>query len=112
MIYDFACKIKSVKNQDALNDEALQGIVESVNASHGIALEFRFVLPSQESPREFLVKAQASVSSMQPLHDKELDAAVSSFISYLEEIALKIDGVVSESDGFYNNNQTFKRLFT
>ena len=111
MVYDFACKIKNVQNKDALNNETLSGIVATVNASHGIALEFRFVLPSEDSPPEFLVKAQASVSSMPALHDRELETAVLSFITYLEEIASAIQGEISRQEGFYNNSKTFKRIF-
>ena len=112
MVYDFACKIKNINNKDALDSEALSNIVDSVNASHGIALEFRFVLPNNEPVPEFLVKAQASVSSMAALHDRELETAVVSFISYLEEIANAIEGEISTNDGFYCNSKTFKKLFT
>lgn len=112
MVYDFACKIKNVKNQEAMNNDALRDIVDAVNASHGVTLEFRFVLPSEDQPREFLVKAQASVSSMPALHDKELESAILSFIEYLNEISIQIEGIISEQDGFYNNTQTFKKLFT
>ena len=111
MVYDFACKIKNVQNKDALDDEVLKDIVASVNASHGINMEFRFVLPISGSAPDVLVKAQASVSSMTSLHDKELEVAVLSFISYLEQIAEAINGEISRQEGFYNNSKTFKKIF-
>lgn len=111
MVYDFACKIKNVKGQGGLDDETLSGIVYQVNANYDVSLEFKFVLPSTDQPREFLVKAAASVSSMPGLHNRELETAVEAFKSYLEEIALAIDGEVSKSDGFYNNTQSFMRLY-
>ena len=111
MLYDFACKIKNVQNTDVMDDEMLSKIVSSVNSSHGTSLEFRFVLPGADGVPEFLVKAQASVSSMPALHDKELEAAILSFTSYLEEIAKETEGEVSLQDGFYNNSKIFKRLY-
>lgn len=112
MVYDFACKIKNVKNKDALNDETLKGIIADVDANYSIQLDFKFVLPSADRSSEFLVKAQASVSSMPVFHDRELEEAIEIFKSYLDEIAQAIHGEVSTSDGFYNNTQSFKRLFT
>ena len=111
MVYDFACKIKNVANKDALNDETLLKIVNEINDKHDVTLQFKFVLPNQDNASEFLVKSQASVSSMPHFHDKELDAALHAFISYLEEIAAAIEGEISRNEGFYNNSQTFKRLF-
>ena len=111
MLYDFACKIKNVQNTDVLDDDMLNKIVNSVNASHGTSLEFRFVLPSTNSVPEFLVKAQTSISSMPVLHEKELEAAILSFTSYLEKIAEVTEGIVSLQDGFYNNSKTFKKLY-
>ena len=112
MVYDFACKIMNVQNNESLSDEVLRGIIDTVNANYDIRLDFKFVLPSDDQPREFLVKAQASISSMVGYHDKELELAVEAFKSYLSELANAIQGTVSERDGFYNNTQSFKRLYT
>ena len=112
MVYDFVAKIKGVKNKDALNDDSLAGIVSEINANHSDPLELKFVLSNRDLPGEFLVKSQASVSSMPGMHDKELDNAINAFILYLEEIAAAIEGEISKQDGFYNNNATFKRLFS
>lgn len=111
MVYDFVSKIKNVKNLDVLNNEALEGIVDEINAKFDAPLDLKFVLPDLDKSGEFLVKSQASISSMPGLHDKELEAAIKAFIAYIEEIAVAIQGEVSKQDGFYNNSKTFKRLF-
>jgi len=111
MIYDFMAKIKDVENKDALNTDSLDKIVNEINLKFDQPLELKFVLPSADSPGEFLVKSQASVSSMPGLHDGELEAAIGSFQAYLEEIAIAIEGVISKKDAFYNNTKTFKRLY-
>ena len=103
MVYDFACKIKNVQNSDALNTDSLNGIISTVNDKHGVNLDFKFVLPNQDQATEFLVKAQASVTSLPGMHDRELDQAIAAFINYLEEIALAIQGEISRNDGFYKN---------
>ena len=111
MIYDFVAKIKNVQRQDGLSDTALQEIVSKITVAYDSKLEFRFVLPNHDTS-EFLVKGKASISSMPALHDKELDAAIAAFIAYLEEIESAIDGKISRDDAFYNNTQSFKKLFT
>ena len=112
MLYDFLAKIKDVQNKEVLNTESLDGIVKEINENFAAPLELKFVLPDADHSGEVLVKSQASISSMPSLHDKELDAAISAFISYLEEIAKAIAGEISRQDGFYNNSKTFKRLFS
>jgi hypothetical protein len=111
MIYDFMAKIRNVQNKDALNTDSLEGIVNEINPRFDNPLELKFVLPSADSPGEFLVKSQASVSSMPALHDSELEAAIASFQAYLDEIAAAIAGEISKKDAFYNNTKTFKRLY-
>ena len=111
MVYDFACKLMNVEENDQLNNETLQGIISGINANYDVHLDFKFVLPSGEQPREFLIKAQASISSMPGFHNKELETAVEAFKTYLKEIAAVVKGTVSERDGFYNNTQNFWRLF-
>lgn len=111
MIYDFVSKIKNVRNMEALKDENLKVIVAEINKNFDKPLDLKFVLPAGDNTGEFLIKSQASISSMPALHDKELEAAIAAFIAYLEEIAVAIEGEISKTDGFYNNTQTFKRLF-
>jgi hypothetical protein len=113
MVYEFVSKIKNVENVDALNNETLGKIVSEINARYDKPLDLKFVLPDAENTGEFLVKSQASVTSLPPpMHDTELEEAVDAFISYLKDIANAIQGEVSERDGFYNNSKTFKRLFS
>jgi hypothetical protein len=111
MVYDFAAKIKNVQNTEALNPESLETIVSEINEKSPKVLELKFILPNADNLEEFLVKSQASISSMPALHEKELEQAIEAFIAYLKEIAKAIDGEISEQDGFYNNSKTFKRLF-
>lgn len=111
MLYDFACKIKNVQDKDNINDEALRSIIDGINASYDVHLDFKFVLPSGNAPKEFLIKAQASISSMPNFHNKELEIAVEAFKTYLKEVADVVHGEVSENDGFYNNTQNFWRLY-
>jgi hypothetical protein len=111
MIYDFMAKIRNVQNKDVVNTNSLDEIVDEINPKFDQPLELKFVLPSLDNPGEFLVKSQASVSSMPALHDVELEAAIASFQAYLEEIAAAIEGEISKKDAFYNNTKTFKRLF-
>ena len=111
MVYDFVAKIKNVKNREILNADALKGIVTDINANFSNPLDLKFILPDADNSGEVLIKSQTSVSSMAALHDRELEAAVNSFITYLEEIALAIDAEISRQDGFYNNSRTFKKLF-
>jgi len=113
MIYDFVAKIKRVENKEALDEEALQGLVVEVNKNFSIPLDYvRFVLADAEKTGELLVRSKASVSSMPSLHDKELENAVEAFIAYLEAVAKAVQGEISRTDGFYNNNTSFKRLFS
>ena len=112
MVYDFVAKIKNVKKREALNVEALEGIVADISVNFDNPMELKFILPDAETSGEILIKTQTSVSSMAALHERELEMAVNSFITYLEEIALAIDAEISKQDGFYNNSRTFKRLFS
>jgi len=111
MIYDFMAKIKDVVNKKVLNSDSLDKIVSEINPKFDHPLELKFVLPSADSPGEFLVKSQASVSSMPGLHDPELEEAIRCFQAYLDEIATAIEGDISKKDAFYNNTKTFKRLY-
>lgn len=112
MIYDFVAKIKNIQNKDVLNDETLQEIVSKINVTYDSKLEFRFILPNQDDASEFLVKGKSSISSMPALHDKELDIAIAAFTAYIEELERIVAGQISRSDAFYNNTQSFKKLFT
>jgi len=111
MVYDFAAKIKNVQNTEVLNPESLENIVSEINEKSAKVLELKFILSSADNTGEFLIKSQASVSSMPALHEKELEQAIQAFIAYLKEISKAIEGEISEQDGFYNNSKTFKRLF-
>jgi|GEM_PF-1453487 len=117
MVYDFVAKIKAVEKTDLLTDEALQNIVAETDAVFGNPAKFDiyFILPDaakpDSRPDEFLVKSQTSVSTMAAYHDKELEIAVQSFRTFIEEIARTVVGEISTSDGFYNNSKTFKRLY-
>ena len=112
MVYDFVAKIKHVKNEEIMNEEALDSLVDEINTKFESPLDLKFVLPDFDKTGEILVKSQTSVSSMPNLHDKELEMAIEAFKSYLEEIAKGVDGEVSQQDGFYNNSKTFRRLFS
>ena len=110
MVYDFVAKIKGIQNKEYLNQEYLSSIANGIKAK--TAFELKFILPNADCLGEVLVKSQTSVASLPGIHDKELDTAVASFISYLEELASAVEGEVSRQDGFYNNTKTFKRLFS
>lgn len=111
MIYEFVSKIRDVEDTNSITSEHLAQIVKEVSKKFDDSLDLKFVLPSSDASGEFLVKSQRSVSSMPALHDKELELAIIAFKAYLEEIAVAIEGQVSKKDGFYNNTQTFKRLY-
>jgi len=92
-----------IKEHDAL--------LEEINAKFGRSLEVKLILVNPDICDEVLVKSQSSVSSMLAYHDKELEAAIETYIAYLEAIAETVEGEISKSDGFYNNSKIFKRLF-
>ncbi|MCL2017047.1 MAG: hypothetical protein FWG68_12455 [Defluviitaleaceae bacterium] len=111
MVYGFAAKIKSVQKPEVLQNEELNRITSELDEIKEPS-ELRFVLP-EDGGDDLLVKAQASVSSTtQSMHDKELEEAIENFKSYLEAFAELIGGEVSKQEGFYNNSQTFKKLYS
>ena len=111
MVYDFVARIKNVQDKEVVNEEYLDQIVSEINVKFEAPLELKFVLPDQDHSGEFLVKSQASVSSLPGHHDKDLDIAINAFKSYLEEISKAIQGEISQQDGFYNNSKSFRRLY-
>ena len=111
MVYDFASKIKDVSNTGAVNAEAFAAIAGTINGNFGTNLDVKFILSDADNIGDFLVKAQASISSMPALHDKELEVTITAFKAYLEEIAASVGGEVSTNEAFYNNSKMFKKLY-
>ena len=113
MIYDFAGKIKRVKNENAFDSEWLNENVKNLFEQVTTPPEKISVLALSSSGKsnEILIKAQFSISSLSQFHDGELNAAIEIFQSCLEETALIIDGEVSEDEGFYNNSKIFSKLY-
>jgi len=111
MIYEFAAKIKDIKNSDMLNADAITKSLSEISKKFEKPLEIRVMFPG-DANQVMLVKAQASVSSMLMFHDKERDDAIALFKNYMKELAAVTGGEISTADGFYNNTKTYGRLYT
>ncbi|MCL2704051.1 MAG: hypothetical protein FWE91_10660 [Defluviitaleaceae bacterium] len=111
MAYDFIGKIKDVKNEKLLEPEQLQEVVAKISVRAKKPLEIKAVRSEKEPRRDLLVKAKIYVSSMPGVHMDDLYAAISLFKFYLEEIANATNGMVSRSEGFYNDDKTYNSLY-
>jgi acetone carboxylase gamma subunit len=112
MIYEFAAKIKNVKNDGMLNDESVAKSLSEISKKFEKPLEVKVMFLFGNSDCALLIKSQASVSTMPMFHDKERDDAIAVFKQYLEELAIVFNGEISKTDGFYNNTKTYSRLYS
>ena len=111
MIYDFIAKITNIKNDDMLYMEEIDNIILEIHKKFGKTMNINILLSDATLPKDLIVKAQASVSSLSMFHNDELINVVSKFKNCMEEIAIMVDGEVSKSEGFYNNSKTFHKLY-
>ena len=111
MVYDFAAKIKDIKDDKIFSMGLLDENIIEIGERMGRLLEIQFVLPDEPPFKDVLVKTEVSVSSMPRYHDIELQEAIDTFKAYLSEIAHILDGKVSESEAFYTSSKTYGRLY-
>jgi hypothetical protein len=111
MVYEFAVKIKNIRNEEMLDmDKLNEGIAELLK-KNGSAMEIK-TMHDKQLGRDVLIKAQASVASYSSLHDMELDTTIEQFKSYVTEIEILTKGEASRADAFYHNNKTFSKIYT
>ena len=111
MAYDFMGKIKGAKNEKMLDMEHLKESIIEIGKHHKKPIEVKVILSEKEPRRDLLVKSRISVSSLPNAHMDDLNYAVNTFKAYLEEIARLVNGEVSKTEGFYNNESTFYSLY-
>ena len=111
MVYEFAAKVKNIKNDDMLDVNALDGAMVEMVAKKGKPMEFKSALIDTMGGRDMLIKAKVSIASLSPLHDIEFDEMLNNIRSYLEEISFICNGELSKAEAFYNNSKTFGKLF-
>lgn len=110
MLFDFVGKIKNVDDEHFEQEFIAQCLSEIHKKFDNPMNEIRVL--KDDNINNVLVKAQASVSSYLSFHEEELSKTVEIFREYLEEIAKVLGGEVSKDEGFYNNNKTFRKLFS
>lgn len=111
MIYDFAAKIKDIKDNKICSVCLLDETILEIGERMGRWLEIQVLLPDETPIKDILVKTEVSISSMLKFHDAELEEAIETFKAYLDELANILDGKVSENEAFYNNSKTYGRLY-
>jgi hypothetical protein len=111
MVYDFMGKIRNVENAAMINPDTLNDSVEHINGKFKPLSETKLILPQDNSKKEVIVKAKASVQSFPNINLDDLRSKVVLFKSYLEEIAAFVKGEVNKGEGFYNNDKTFNTLY-
>ena len=111
MAFDFMGKIKEAKNDSMLDMELLAKKIEEIGKTYAKPLQVKVILSEKEPKRDLLVKASIFVSSMPSSYTEDLYKAIAAFRYYLEEIARIVNGQVSRSEGFYNNEKTFNSLY-
>jgi hypothetical protein len=110
MVYEFMGKILNIRKPELLEENRLQESLAAIHSKFENPFAIR-VLTESEPKNEILIKGQTSVSSYAKLHDDELMIAIETFREYLREIAEAINGVVSMTEGFYNNTKSYNRLW-
>jgi len=110
MVYEFAAKIKDIENEEMLEPEVGNAAVEELMRKNGATFEIT-LRHEKNSNKDMMVKGKVSVSSFSPLHERELEDAISQFKKNLEEIAVLLGGKINENEAFYNNSKTFAKLY-
>ena len=111
MIYEFSAKIINISDPETANVEVLKTRADEVNKKLRNSMIVKGLVPEEGFTGSILVKSQASISSMPSLTNAELEKAIDSFKLSLEEFAAALGGEVSKTEGFYNSERTFNRLF-
>ena len=112
MVYEFAAKIKDIKNNDIMEASSLDNYITEINKHTEQPLDVKIMLSEKRPATDLLVKADISVTSLAGFHEDELTKAINYFKSFIEALAKAINGEVSKTEGFYHNNTTFNRLYT
>jgi uncharacterized protein YueI len=110
MVYEFMGKIMKINKTELLSENALKECIEAVSKKTGKTMDVRILL-DQDPQRDILVKAKESISSFSKVQEEEVSAAIVLFKDYLDEIAHYLDGDVSRTEGYYNNNKMFNKLW-
>jgi len=112
MVYEFAAKIKNMKNEKMFDPDLLSKNIIDLSPKFQKPMDI-LILQSNDIrvDRSILVKSQASVSTLPGFHDTELSETIESFKKYLSDIAAMVYGDISESEAFYNNSKMFSRLY-
>ena len=111
MVYDFAGKIKDIKNVGMLDAAQMEAALAAIHTKMNNPLEVKVLVADNVLRNSVLVKSQISISSLPGFLDVELNLAIDTFKSYLDDIAATFEGEVSKGEGFYNNSKTFSKLY-
>ena len=112
MVYDFAAKIRHIKNTALLEEEQFQAALADIHDKFDKTMPIKILITDAVAKNVILVKSECSVSSMPGFVEIELNEAIETFKGYMTEIARALEGVISENEGFYNNSKTFSKLYT
>ena len=111
MIYDFAAKIKDIKNNKMFSMRLLEQNILEIGERMGRRLEIQVLLPDEHPIKDILVKTEVSISSMPKFHEAELEETIDTFKEYLDKLANILGGEVSKNEAFYNNSKTYGRIY-
>jgi hypothetical protein len=110
MVYEFAVKIKNIRNNDMYDEENLNAGMADLIIRFGHSMDIK-TMRDDHFGKDILIRAQASVSSYSTLHDTELEVTIDQFKIFIKEVEFLLKGEASTADAFYHNNKIFAKLY-